>query len=42
MFFENNRFEKKSQNLEENTEEHENIQEKNINLQNTLEDIDKW
>src|SRR6266511_2950641 len=42
MFFENNRFEKKSQNLEEDTEEHKTIQEKNINLQNALEDIDKW
>jgi hypothetical protein len=41
-FSENDGFEEEPQNLEEDTEEHENIQERDINLQNALEDIDKW
>ncbi|CAG8698064.1 13657_t:CDS:2, partial [Funneliformis caledonium] len=41
-FSENDGFEEELQNLEEDTEEHENIQERDINLQNALEDIDKW
>ncbi len=42
MFFENDEFEEESQNLEEDTEEYKNIQERDINLQNALENIDKW
>ncbi|CAG8771286.1 16723_t:CDS:2, partial [Funneliformis caledonium] len=40
-FSKNDGFEEEPQNLEEDTEEHKNIQERDINLQNALEDIDK-
>ncbi len=42
MFSKNDGFEEESQNLKENTEKYENIQERDINLQNVLENIDKW